>query len=93
MTAPEQPNPEIPLNIRFLECANWLVNRIEGKTTQELDNKDFRLLSASTLAETETSTILACQVGGCSVQWAMNKNSDGTFSREMQVGLSVCPSQ
>jgi hypothetical protein len=93
MSAPEQADPEIPHNIRFLECANWLVNRIEGKTVKEISNKDFRLLSASTLAETETAMVLACQIGGCSVQWAMNKNSDGTFGREMQVGLSACPSQ
>jgi hypothetical protein len=83
---------EIPMNVQFLDCTSSLINRIEGKTRRQIDDKDFRSLQASTFAETETAMVLVCQIGGCSVRWAMDKNSDGTFSVVMRVGISLCSS-
>ena len=84
------PNVEASLNERFADCANWLVNRVDGSKIADLNTADTDMLGTSTLTETETMLLLACQVGGCTVQWAMNKNSDGILTREMQVGLSIC---
>ena len=83
---------ETSLGERFGDCANWLVNRIEGQALETLDADDAELLQASKLAETDTALLLACQVGGCTVQWAMRKVDDGTLTREIHLGLSLCPS-
>lgn len=76
---------------QLADCATWWVNRIEGKTEIDLDARDKKILADSIKNEGPRGLIIACQVGGCTVDWAINRDENGVMTREMRMGLPLCP--
>jgi hypothetical protein len=76
--------------VEYLECANGLVNRIEGKRPEEIDESDEELFRKSVVGEGAAGLAIACQVEGCTVRWGLEKGFDGTLTRAVHVGLPVC---
>jgi hypothetical protein len=85
------PFNEILLNEQFADCANWLMNRIDGERRQDLSDRDSTLLNKSIVKETASALLIGCQVEGCTTQWALNKYPDGSLGRVLHVGLDLCP--
>jgi hypothetical protein len=79
------------LNEQFAECANWLLNRVDGERRQDLPDSDRSLLNSSIVKEAESSILIGCQAEGCTTHWLLDKCNDGTLGRVLHIGLDLCP--